>query len=147
MGLRTEGATKLLILCIGLPRLLALIVICIGRCVLVEVLSISVFKELIVCCLIECSELATFPLFKLFLRPLVTLVHVPMLSLLLCIPLLFRLSLPLIHIVEILFRKSVSLCFCLDARVSLLEKLKLFLNMARINFHLLRYLEHQDDTL
>jgi hypothetical protein len=57
-----------------------------------------------VCGLIECGELAPLPPLELLLRPLITLIHVPVLCPLLLISLLLRLSLPLIQVEQVFFR-------------------------------------------
>ena len=97
--IRAERAPKLLI--IWRWRALLLIVFRIRRSVLVEILSVSVLQKLIVCGLIERRELAPLPPLELLLRPLITLIHVPVLCHLLLISLLLRLILPLIQVEQV----------------------------------------------
>ena len=94
--IRAERASKLLI--IRSSSVLLLIVVRICSSVLVEIFCVSVLQKLIVCGLIERRELAALPLLELLLRPLIALIHVPVLCPLLLISLLLRLILPLIQV-------------------------------------------------
>ena len=94
--IRAERASKLLI--IRSSSVLLLIVLRICSSVLVEIFCVSVLQKLIVCGLIERRELAALPLLELLLRPLIALIHVPVLCPLLLISLLLRLILPLIQV-------------------------------------------------
>ena len=94
--IRAERASKLLI--IRSSSVLLLIVVRICSSVLVEIFCVSVLQKLIVCGLIERRELAPLPPLELLLRPLIALIHVPVLCPLLLISLLLRLILPLIQV-------------------------------------------------
>jgi hypothetical protein len=94
--IRAERASKLLI--IRSSSVLLLIVVRICSSVLVEIFCVSVLQKLIVCGLIERGELGPLPPLELLLRPLIAIVHVPVLCPLLLISLLLRLILPLIQV-------------------------------------------------
>jgi hypothetical protein len=106
--IRAERAPKLLI--IWRWYALLLIIVRIRRSVLVEILSVSVLQKLIVLSLIISGELRPLPLFEVFSRPIIILIHV-LLDIML--PLLFFLlsfsgfSLP-VHIIEIFLSESVT---------------------------------------
>ncbi len=110
---RAERASKLLIIRRSCALLLKIVCIC--RSVLIKVLCVSVLQKLIVCGLIKCRELAALPLFKLLLRPLIVLIHVPVLCPLLLISLLLRLILPLIQVEQVFLREGVALRLSLDS--------------------------------
>jgi hypothetical protein len=57
-----------------------------------------------VCSLIKCRELASLPLLKLLLRPLIALIHVPVLCRFLLISLLLCLILPPIQVEQVFLR-------------------------------------------
>ena len=97
-----ERASKVLIIRRSSALLLKIVRICRG--VLIKVLCVSVLQKLIVCSLIKCRELASLPLLKLLLRPLIALIHVPVLCRFLLISLLLCLILPPIQVEQVFLR-------------------------------------------
>ena len=97
-----ERASKVLIIRRSCALLLKIVRICRG--VLVKVLCVSVLQKLIMCGLIKCRELAALPLLELLLRPLIALIHVPVLCRFLLIALLLRLILPSIQVEQVFLR-------------------------------------------